>query len=667
MARNRLAETASPYLNQHADNPVHWQPWDEEALAEARKRSVPIHLSIGYAACHWCHVMANESFSDPGTAAYLNQNFVNIKVDREERPDIDQVYMAALHSLGVPGGWPLTMFLTPQTEPFWGGTYFPPTPRWGRPSFRQVLHAVTETWQHKPETVATNTKAIATHLMSGQATEPPPDTHPDPELLDAAAAQILVHFDLERGGLKGAPKFPQAPLLEMMWRAHLRTGNTAYADAVLITLRNLCQGGIYDHLGGGFARYAVDDQWLVPHFEKMLSDNGQLLYLLCLAYEKTGEPLFRARLEETANWLLNEMRLPSGAFATSLDADTDHEEGATYVWSADEIEDHLGAATETFAKLYDVTPEGNWEGRNILNRLRTEAFAWLGESNEATLARHRASLLTVRNTRAQPARDDKVLTDWNATLIAALARSSVVLSRPDLLTAATDAFAFLSENKTPSGQLAHAWCDGRITAEAVSTDHAQMLRAAIELYAATAEKHYLDSAKASVDVLETNYYDDDSGSYYLANAAQDALFARLHSDSDEAMPAATGVAAEACGRLFLLTGETSYLDRAETIIRHQARAIARNLIATASLQNAWDTALRARHVIVFGSESKTDDTIAKHIAAEADPALTREYRPDSSASEARLRICDMERCYPDITASQEIADLLARTRTGHTR
>ncbi|MBK1623405.1 thioredoxin domain-containing protein [Afifella marina] len=667
MARNRLAETASPYLKQHADNPVHWQPWDEDALAEARDRQVPIHLSIGYAACHWCHVMANESFSDRGTADYLNQNFVNIKVDREERPDIDQVYMAALHSLGEPGGWPLTMFLTPATEPFWGGTYFPPTPRWGRPSFRQVLQAVAETWQHKPETVSTNTKAITDHLTRGSSPASTPGDLPNPELLDASAAQILVHFDLDHGGLAGAPKFPQAPLLEMMWRAHLRTGNSAYADAVLITLRNICQGGIYDHLGGGFARYAVDDTWLVPHFEKMLSDNGQLLYLLCLAYEKTQDPLFRARLEETADWLLTEMRLPCGAFATSLDADTNHEEGATYVWRAEEVDDVLGPAARHFAEVYDVTDMGNWEGHNILNRLRPGTFDWRGAKDEAALARHRAQLLSARKNRPQPARDDKVLTDWNATLIAALARSSTTLSRPDLLSAASEAFAFLTKLQSESGSLTHAWCDGRVTAGALATDYAQMMRAAQELHTATGQKDYIDSAKEFFSRLEASHYDEDSGAYYLANADNTALFARLHSDSDEAMPAATGVIAEASARLFLLTGEQRYLERAATIIRHQAASIAHNLIATASVQNAWDTVLRARHLIVLGSRSKFDPAIHDVVNAEADPALMREYQAPSSATETRLRLCDMDRCYPDVTRSEEIADLLSRTRGGHAR
>ncbi|MCF1505128.1 thioredoxin domain-containing protein [Afifella sp. H1R] len=667
MARNRLAETASPYLKQHADNPVHWQPWDDAALAEARARRLPIHLSIGYAACHWCHVMANESFSDPGTADYLNQNFVNIKVDREERPDIDQVYMAALHSLGEPGGWPLTMFLTPEARPFWGGTYFPPTPRWGRPSFRQVLQAVTETWHHKPETVTTNTEAITTHLTRGQHSAPPPEDLPDPELLNASAAQILAHFDLDRGGLSGAPKFPQAPLLEMLWRAHLRTGNTAYSDAVLITLRNICQGGIYDHLGGGFARYAVDDTWLVPHFEKMLSDNGQLLYLLCLAYEKTQAPLFRARMEETANWLLTEMRLPCGAFATSLDADTDHEEGATYVWSAQEIENVLGPdAARHFCEIYDVTPGGNWESHNILNRLRPTAFDWRGADEEATLTRYRESLLKVRNRRPQPSRDDKVLTDWNAVLIAALARTSAVLSRPDLLRAASEAFAFLTKLRAETGSLPHAWCDGRITADALATDHAQMMRAALELHVATGEKDYIDSTKFHFSKLEASYYNDDSGSYYLGNAENQALFARLHSDSDEATPAATGVIAEASTRLFLLTGERRYLEQAETILRHQTRSVARNLIATASLQNAWDTLLRARHLTVFASRSQTETALHDIIAAEADPALIAEYRTPTTATETGLRLCDMERCYPDVTRSEEIGDLLSRTRSGHT-
>ena len=372
---NRLAGSTSPYLRQHADNPVDWWPWIPEAFGEAKRRNVPIHLSIGYAACHWCHVMARESFSDAAIAALLNDNFVSIKVDREERPEVDQIYMRALHALGEQGGWPLTMFLTPDAEPFWGGTYFPPEPRWGRPGFPQILQAVSAAWQAQDAAVTQNAAALREHLNRRPATTATP---PERDMLDRASSTVLGIWDMERGSFKGAPKFPNASVLDALWRAYMRTGDETYRSAVLTTLTFLCQGGIYDHLGGGFARYSVDAAWKVPHFEKMLYDNGQLLSLLAFAYRDTGNPLFRARMHETIGWLVREMQLPGGAFASSLDADTDHEEGLTYVWSWSELARLLGDNLADFASIYDASPGGNWENSIILNRLvpSSRKLAW---------------------------------------------------------------------------------------------------------------------------------------------------------------------------------------------------------------------------------------------------------------------------------------------------
>ncbi|WP_034491772.1 thioredoxin domain-containing protein [Afifella pfennigii] len=659
MAENRLAQSASPYLRQHADNPVMWHPWDEKALAEAARRNVPIHLSIGYAACHWCHVMAHESFSDAKTAELLNAGFVNIKVDREERPDIDHIYMRALHALGEPGGWPLTMFLTPAGEPFWGGTYFPPEPRFGRPSFRQLLTAVSETWRDKPDTITANTAAILQRLTHQPAA---PSPAPDAPILDAAAAQMLTLYDTRHGGFHGAPKFPQAPLLELTWRAGLRTGNESFLHAVLLTLHNICQGGIYDHLGGGFARYAVDDRWLVPHFEKMLSDNGQLLSLLALAVQKTASPLFRARLNETADWLLRDMLLAEGAFAASLDADTENEEGATYVWNAAEITSLLGNDSANFAARYGVTPAGNWEGRNILNRLGADSFEWLGDAEEARLATHRAKLLAVRERRPQPARDYKILTDWNAVAIAGLARASEVNERPELLAAAEKAFAFLTnlDDHAP-GALVHAWCDARATAAGLATDYAQMMRAALELYAQTGAKRYLHHAAAFFDRLETDFLDKDSGTYFLTADSAPPLILRPRSDTDEAMPNANGVAAEAAIRLSLVTSERRFQDRAEAIIERFRPAMIRDLIGTASVQTAWDTAERARHVTL--AEGPNAPPLRCLVAAEADPALLQDALAAESVQGA-LRLCDRQRCYPDVVDTEAAAALLRDSRRG---
>src|SRR6266498_401179 len=366
---NRLARESSPYLLQHKHNPVDWWPWGPEALAAAKRTNKPILLSVGYAACHWCHVMAHESFEDEAVARVMNELFINIKVDREERPDTDQIYMSALHMLGEQGGWPLTMFLTPAGEPFWGGTYFPKTARYGRPAFVDMLREVARLFREEPSRIEHNRQALMERLAErarpqGQVVIARSD-------LDTLAQRIATVVDPVHGGLKGAPKFPQAALFELLWRAGQRTGETRYFGLVELTLERICNGGIYDHLGGGFSRYSVDERWLVPHFEKMLYDNAQLLELLGLAFARSQKSLFRDRARQTVEWLAREMTTTDGAFCASLDADSEGEEGKFYVWSLPEIEQALGPEDAAFfAKHYDVTPEGNFEGHNILNRLR---------------------------------------------------------------------------------------------------------------------------------------------------------------------------------------------------------------------------------------------------------------------------------------------------------
>src|SRR5271168_1908835 len=365
---NRLARETSPYLLQHKNNPVDWWAWGPEALAHAKKIGKPILLSVGYAACHWCHVMAHESFEDDGTAGVMNELFVNIKVDREERPDIDQIYMAALHHLGEQGGWPLTMFLTPDGEPIWGGTYFPRASRYGKPAFVDVLREIARLFREEPQKIEQNRAALMARL-AGAARKPGTVTIGVAEL-NNAAQQLGGIIDPVNGGTRGAPKFPQAALFELLWRAGLRTGEARYFGAVDITLHHICEGGIYDHLGGGFARYSVDECWLVPHFEKMLYDNAQLLELLAIAYQGLGKPLYRQRAQETIAWLRREMTIGEGAFSASLDADSEGEEGKFYVWSYEEVMQELGTEDGAFfARHYDVTPQGNFEGHNILNRL----------------------------------------------------------------------------------------------------------------------------------------------------------------------------------------------------------------------------------------------------------------------------------------------------------
>ncbi|MFZ0403145.1 MAG: thioredoxin domain-containing protein, partial [Pseudolabrys sp.] len=413
---NRLAQATSPYLLQHKHNPVDWWTWGPEALAEAKTSNRPILLSVGYAACHWCHVMAHESFEDEATAQVMNELFVNIKVDREERPDIDQIYMNALHLLGEQGGWPLTMFLTPQAEPVWGGTYFPKETRFGRPAFVDVLREVARLFREEPGRIEQNRTALLSRLTD--KARPAGKVTIGLKELDAAAMQVGNMFDRVNGGLRGAPKFPQPAILEMLWRAGLRTKDARFFETVEHSLERMSEGGIYDHLGGGFSRYSVDERWLVPHFEKMLYDNAQLLELLALAFQRSSTPLFAQRARETVEWLRREMTTDEGAFAASLDADSEGEEGKFYVWSKNEIVELIGPeAGEFLARYYDVTDEGNFEGHNILNRLKTVPRS---EADEARLSRLRAILLEARAGRVRPSLDDKVLADWNGLMIAAL-------------------------------------------------------------------------------------------------------------------------------------------------------------------------------------------------------------------------------------------------------
>jgi uncharacterized protein YyaL (SSP411 family) len=669
---NRLASSASPYLRQHADNPVEWWEWSGAAFAEAERRNVPVHLSIGYAACHWCHVMARESFSDAATAAQLNRDFVSIKVDREERPEVDQIYMNALHALGEQGGWPLTMFLTPQAEPFWGGTYFPPEPRFGRPSFRQVLSAISDAWTSGDAAVAKNAGALRQHLSRRDAAIGSP---PDRAALDRALATLLSVWDHAGGSFNGAPKFPSPVILDVLWRGALRAGENRARAAVLTTLSFLCQGGIYDHLGGGFHRYSVDAQWQVPHFEKMLYDNGLLLSALSLACRADGNPLFRSRIDETIAWLLREMRLPGGAFAASLDADTDHEEGLTYTWEHSALMAELGDAGERFAAIYDAAPAGNFEGRIILNRLRPASFGWLGEEQERDLAATRARLLSARNRRAQPPRDDKVLADWNGLAISGLAQAAAATGNRAAREAAVAAFRFVAESMTRGDRLGHSFLEGTLIFPGVATDYADMIRAAIDLFGLTGEGAYLDQAERWFATADAHHYDAEARAYRLTADDAPQLIAVPLSETDEATPAATGVMAENAARLFMLSANDAFRQRADELCERLAGRVAANVVGSASLQAGYDSLLRGRLAVVAGPDQHRAPLFAA-ARAEPDPALlilaadpaslpadhpAAGKRPTKGS--AALFLCDAMRCLPEENDPGAAAELLAATRS----
>lgn len=579
---NRLAAATSPYLLQHASNPVDWWPWGQEALDEAKAAGKPILLSVGYAACHWCHVMAHESFEDPAIAATMNAGFVNVKVDREERPDLDQIYQHALAVLGQQGGWPLTMFLAPDGGPFWGGTYFPPEPRFGRPGFPQVLDAMRRIWNQEQDKVRANTTAINDALV--RLARPGPRVDLPAGLAARTARELVQAFDTIHGGLAGAPKFPQAPLLNFLWRHALLTGDAAAQHAVVHTLTRIAQGGIYDHLGGGFARYSVDAMWLVPHFEKMLSDNAQLLRLLADVYAATRNPLFAARAAETVGWLEREMEV-DGAFASSLDADSEGEEGIYYVWDAAEIDRILGAHAPAFRLMFGVTDVGNWEGKTVLNRLHHNGLA--EPDQEADLRRSADRLLELRSQRLPPARDDKLLADWNALTISALVRCAAVFQQPRWLELAQRTFDSVCRNMgRPDGRLAHSCRAGQQLDRGFLDDYAQMIAAALDLHAATGTAAYLDRALAWLDVLDREHADPDGGGYFLSPASASDLPIRTKTALDGPAPAANGTLAGLFSRLHQLTSEPTHQKAAERQLEVFAGEMVRNPAGHVSLLTA---------------------------------------------------------------------------------
>ena len=631
--QNKLAGETSPYLLQHKHNPVDWRPWGPAALEEAKRANKPILLSVGYAACHWCHVMAHESFEDEDTARVMNELFINIKVDREERPDIDQIYMSALHHLGEQGGWPLTMFLTPAGEPVWGGTYFPKVSRYGRPAFVDVLREVARLFREEPGKIEQNRNALMARLA--ETARAGHKIVIGARELDGFALQIAGLIDTRHGGMRGAPKFPQAALFEFLWRAgmrelpvassqrsdphpnpppqagegregplHERPAMTKLRTSALgerffalveLTLERICEGGIYDHLGGGFSRYSVDERWLVPHFEKMLYDNAQLLELLALAYARSGNPLFLARARETIGWLQREMTTGEGAFAASLDADSEGEEGKFYVWSLDEIMSVLGPADgEFFARHYDVSAGGNFEGHNILNRLarplpNPPPLAGEGREgeDEMRLAGLRQKLLAVRETRVRPGLDDKVLADWNGLMIAALVNAGAMLSEPSWIALARRAFDFIARDMTKGDRLGHSWRAGRLLFPGLASDFAAMIKAALALHEATGERGFLDQALAWQGAFDRHYANETTGGYYLTADDAEGLVVRPAGTSDEATPNPNAVAAQNLIRLAVLTGDDAYRAKADRLIEG-VLAGTENHLAHIALLNAID-------------------------------------------------------------------------------
>ena len=666
---NRLAHETSPYLLQHKHNPVDWWPWGTEALAEAKRTNKPILLSVGYAACHWCHVMAHESFEDAKTAEVMNDLFVNIKVDREERPDIDQIYMSALHHLGEHGGWPLTMFLTPNAEPFWGGTYFPNTARYGKPAFADVLREVERVFRENPQSVEQNRSALMARLMaSARPTERVVIAAPD---LDRAADQLLSLIDPVNGGIRGAPKFPQSMMLEFLWRAGERTNNNRRFAAVELTLARICEGGIYDHLGGGFSRYSVDERWLVPHFEKMLYDNALLLELLAVAYLRSRNDLFRRRARETVAWLTREMTTPEGAFCASLDADSEGEEGKFYVWSLEEVTSALGSDEAAFfAAHYDVTAEGNFEGHNILNRLKHIPRSM---EDEQRLTPSREKLLSLREKRVRPGLDDKILADWNGLMIAALVNAGLALDEPLWLEMAARAFLFIDAKMAHGDRLGHSWRAGKLLVPGLASDHAAMIRAALALHEATGEEAYLERALAWQATLDRHYANPENGGYFLTADDAVGLVVRPNSTSDDATPNPNALAAQNLIRLALFTGQHAWRDKADRLFEGIAASARENLYAHLALLNALDLRLRGAEIVVAGEDERANELLAAarklaffdRVVLRASPALAPDHpahdKVDVAAQSAAF-ICVGETCSLPVREPDAIAEAVRAAR-----
>ena len=617
-SQNMLANETSPYLLQHADNPVHWYPWGDAALARAREEKKPILLSIGYAACHWCHVMAHESFEDEDTAEVMNRLFINIKVDREERPDLDAIYQGALSLMAEQGGWPLTMFCTPDGKPFWGGTYFPPRAGMGRPGFPDLLEHIDKIYRVEQDKVQTNTNAILEAL--GEMANLQPGTAPGPAAITNFADAMAQEIDTRHGGFGTAPKFPQCGVLQLMW-AH---GGEAARDAVTLTLDRMAQGGIYDHLGGGFARYSTDAAWLAPHFEKMLYDNAQLLELYALAWRGTKNPLYAQRAAETVSWLEREMTHPDGGFYATLDADSEGVEGKFYVWSEAEIDTVLGADAVMFKDAYDVRPGGNWDGHNILNRTRDPELK--DADTEAALAVSRTKLFEIRKPRIRPALDDKILTDWNGLMIAGLVEAAMTFERPDWLAAAQDAYRFVRDRLSTTLadnmiELSHSWRNGEARHLATLDDYAALMTGALALHGATGEVERLDDTVGLAAYIEDHFASPDGACFFTSDLATDVI-TRTRTGFDNATPAGNGLLAIALTRMFYLTGETVYRDRATGIVDAFAGEIEKHAFGYGTLLRAAGLLADATQVAIIGAPD-ADDTTALHAAAYKGAAADR--------------------------------------------
>ena len=647
---NRLAAEGSPYLRQHADNPVDWYPWGTEAFEEARRADKPVLLSVGYSSCHWCHVMAHESFEDPATAELMNRWFVNVKVDREERPDVDSLYMEAVTSLTGHGGWPMTVFLTPEGEPFFAGTYFPPTPRHGMPSFGNVLERVREAWGERRGDVRDQARRITAALDRAARLPPGSGVVPDgDEVLAAAVGALRRQYDAAWGGFGHAPKFPQAMTLQALLRHWRNSGDDDVLAMVVNSLDTMASGGIYDHLGGGFSRYATDQRWLVPHFEKMLYDNALLLGLYTSAWQVTGKARYRQVMDETVGYLLRDLRRPEGGFASAEDADSEGVEGKFYVWSLEEIRSVTGEAADAAIEWYGATAEGNFEGANILWRpVRGDLL----RPPEVEVARR--SLFEARSGRVRPGLDDKVLTEWNGLLIAALAVAAVATGNSAWLAAATECGEFLLQNlRRADGRWLRSWQAGDAERPAgarhlaCAADYAAVLEAFCRLGEATGRRRWIDEARRTADDLLELFGDPAGGGLLTCGHDAEPLVATPRDLFDNATPSAGSAAALGLLRLGALVGEDRYQDRAAEILALLGPLAGEHPSAFGNLLCALDLhATGATEIVITGARRDLVEVVHSSWLPHAVLAWGEPYdsplwaeRPDGAAYVCRQYTC----------------------------
>ncbi len=677
---NRLKDETSPYLQQHASNPVDWYPWGDEALALSRETDRPIFLSIGYSACHWCHVMEHESFENDEIAALMNEHFVCIKVDREERPDLDQIYMNAVQLMTGHGGWPMSVFLTPDLKPFYGGTYWPPTRRGGMPGFRDILEGVRQAWLEKRDALNEQSQEVTDAVIQVSGIRFEKSTL-DASILNNAQRELLGAADRSNGGFGGAPKFPHPMDIRVLLRCWKRSGNEDALNVVTLTLDKMAAGGIYDHLGGGFHRYSTDARWLVPHFEKMLYDNALLVPAYLEAFQATRNEDYARVVGETLDYVLREMTQPEGGFYSTQDADSEGEEGKFFVWNEDEIIELLGAEdARLFNYCYDVTPRGNWEGKSILNRPKPhdQAAAVLERSADElneVLSRCRTRLFEERAKRIAPGRDDKVLVSWNGLMIAAMAQASAVLEQPEFARAAREAAGFiLDQMRDDDGRLLHSFKDGRARFNAYLDDYACLIDGLVELFLATGDSSYVDSARQLSERMIDQFADESAGGFFYTSSDHEQLLTRAKDGQDNATPSGNGMAAFALLKLARVSGssalEASAIGTLETLsgqLRKVALASGQSLMALDFFTGpAWELVLvpgndesennRASRLV---RESLTPNRLAVVKPAVVEPSVLFSNR-EAVDGQVTLYACQSGSCQAPAVGLNAIRDTLSK-------